>query len=91
MATKHKLEVLKMVDVYSMDLFEDEGVNWQYCKANATFSHKEACEFILHIGTEKDYYKNKIREMKEFGCTRAFIDTYRAAKKKGAVRICFYA
>ena len=30
--------------------FGDENADWKWCMENATFSHREACEFILYIG-----------------------------------------
>jgi hypothetical protein len=75
-------------------LFENHGVDWEYCKKHGTFQHKEACEFVLHIGTERgkgSYVETKITEMKEFGCTHLFMGAYLRAAEQGAVRVLFYA
>ena len=70
--------------------------DWKYCTRNATFMHgsPDACEFIIHIGTdcqEKDsFFKNKLNDMKEAGCSRSFINTYAKVAELGAVRVLFY-
>jgi hypothetical protein len=79
-----------IAEVESSGLFEDDNVNWQYCRAHATFSHREACEFIIHCG-EPSYWKERIKQMKEYGCTKDFIEEYEKAAEAGAVRVLFYA
>lgn len=63
--------------------------NWAYCMSNAVFSHKEACEFILHIGSnkDKDFWQNEVVKMMEALCTPAFVNLYIAAKDAGAIRL----
>jgi hypothetical protein len=84
-----------MVEIGASELFENENVNWQYCMKHATFSHKEACEFILHIGDkdcyEKSHAERTLEEMRDFGCTVEFIRCYEEAVKMGATRVLFYA
>lgn len=71
----------------------DQDINWKFLNQEATFSHKEACEFILHIGTgsEDQHSGHVIHKMKEFGCTDDFINAYIAAEKAGATRVMFWA
>jgi hypothetical protein len=71
--------------------FNDDDTNWQYCRDNATFSHRESCEFILHtfLG-EDEYFESNINEMKSLGCTEDFIKTYRDARLCGASRVLFW-
>ena len=76
-------------------LFAGENINWKYCVAHATFIHRDedACEFILHIGGEpegENHADDIIAEMKEYGCTPAFIDAYTEARDAGALRVLFY-
>lgn len=80
----------ELAEIDATEFFEDESVNWQYCMCHATFSHKEACEFIIHSG-DAEFVNHRSEEMKEFGCTKDFIDAYRKAAKQGAIRILFYA
>lgn len=76
--------------------FEDSDVNWTWCKDNATFLHKEACEFIIHIGewdiqdSLPEFARGTIKDMKEAGCTADFIATYDKAARSGAVRVLFW-
>lgn len=80
-----------MVEIESSTLFRGENINWQYCKEHATFAHKEACEFIIHIGDDYDDWNRKIEEMKDYGCTTEFVRAYEDAARMGAVRVLFYA
>jgi hypothetical protein len=91
MACRHDMAVSVLMEIEATDLFRDENVNWRYCKAHATFSHKEACEFVLHIGDEDEYMQSKIDEMLEFGCTIEFVRCYEKAAKMGATRVLFWA
>lgn len=72
--------------------FKGEDIDWLYLRAHAAFVHQEACEFILHIGSEldkSDYVEEITFEMKEFGCSSEFIQTYLDAVASGAVRVIF--
>lgn len=82
-----------LVEVESTALFEAENVNWRYCVEHATFTHKDACEFILHIYArdEEEHHLDKIQKMVEFGCTAPFVAAYVEARKLGAERVLFYA
>lgn len=70
--------------------------NWMYCNEHATFSHREACEFILHIGIDPnveagdEHWRHVVDEMKTFGCTQEFIQAYLDAKDAGAMRVMFW-
>jgi hypothetical protein len=78
--------------------FEEDDDDWRYCLEHANFSHREACEFILHVGEDPqryfsgltEYASTTIREMTEFGCSKPFIDAYVAAAKAGAIRVLFW-
>lgn len=78
-----------MAEIEASAFFPDENVNWKYCVEHATFAHRDACEFIIHAG-ETDYVHNKAEQMKNFGCTPAFIDAYLLAAASGAIRVLFY-
>ena len=78
-----------MAEVEASEFFEDESVNWRYCKEQAAFSHRHACEFILHCGNDV-FTKRTVEDMKAFGCTTNFIDAYIAAAAAGATRVLFY-
>ena len=79
-----------MVEVDAAQLFADESKDWEFCKEFATYSHYEACEFILHIGP-KDYSDHRIKEMEEFGCSAGLINAYKAARESWATNVLFYA
>jgi hypothetical protein len=94
-----KPEESKLVEVDATDLFEmlvDGGQrNWDFCDQHAQFSHREACEFIVHVGSdftgECSIYARTIAQMRESRCTEEFIATYVAAKEAGAIRVLYYA
>jgi hypothetical protein len=81
-----------MFDVYWV--FEDGDTDHEYCKKYATFTHNNACEFILHIGSDlhedDSFYANQLRRMKKGKCSKQFIKTYKKAAKRGATRVLFY-
>ena len=62
------VETLTIIDVDATDLFADESKDWRYCAENASFQHKEACEFMLYVGFEDDEdFERRLREMKAHG------------------------
>lgn len=69
--------------------FDEEDPNWHWCLAHATFTHRDACEFVLHIGSDS-YWQRQADEMRSGGCTAEFVDAYLTAKNAGAVRVIFY-
>jgi len=69
--------------------FDDEDPNWIWCMAHASFAHREACEFILYIGSD-DHSSLHVEHMRKGGCTDDFVAAYLAAKDAGAVRVIFY-
>jgi hypothetical protein len=79
-----------VAEIEASDLFEDESINWKYCRCHATFSHKEACEFIIHSG-DPEFVENTVDEMVSFGCTKDFIESYKLAAASGAVRVLFWS
>lgn len=95
MATAYNLSVLVEVDATELFGSSDDNPNWRFCNERASFSHKEACEFIVHVGENPDregsYFQLKVAEMREFGCTEDFIEAYTVAKKLGAERVLFHA
>ena len=85
-----------VAEVDASALFAGDSLNWKYCKEHATFVHRDedACEFILHIGGgpgSESYADTIITQMKEYGCTPAFIDAYTKARGAGALRVLFHA
>ena len=78
-----------MAEVEASEFFPDENVNWNYCMEHATFSHRDACEFIIHSG-DPEFVKHTATQMKNFGCTPAFRDAYLLAAASGAIRVLFY-
>lgn len=82
------------------DFGDIEDPNWMYCNEEATFSHREACEFILHIGQEVPgavdtgedaHWRFIVDNMKKAGCTPDFIQAYLDAKDAGAMRVMFWS
>lgn len=86
---KHRFEEEKLLSL-EWD-FEEGDSDWNYCVAQATFSHKEACEFILHCGAGNDGHAEfMVKTMITAGCSPAFMEAYLAAKDAGAVRVLFW-
>lgn len=81
-----------MAEIDATGFFEDESVNWEWCVANATFVHKDACEFIVHAGAGVSSMVESIAaSTRAFGCTGDFIAAYEQNAKAGAVRVLFFA
>lgn len=74
--------------------FEEGDADHEFCKKNASFTHVEACEFVLHIGQdtheEDSHFNVMLRKMKEEKCSEDFIEQYRQAGELGAIRAIFY-
>ena len=83
------MKITKLAEVYADKLFGEDNINWQWCVQEANFIHQRACEFIIHIGNP-DYWEERVKEMRAFGCTEDFIQAYLAAKNAGAMRVLFY-
>lgn len=83
--------VSPLLEIEASELIGCENVNWRYCKQHATFAHidPDACEFILQIGI-KEFFMDRVQEMKQYGCTTAFIEAYTQAWRAGATRVLFY-
>jgi hypothetical protein len=85
-----------LAEVEASALFAGENINWRYCVEHANFQHRDgdACEFILHIGGgpgSEDHPDSVITEMKKYGCTPAFVQSYEDARDAGAMRVLYYA
>lgn len=80
-----------LVEVEASDLFVDDGPNWKWCIQNATFTHKEECEFILYVPEETEYFLAEVESMKAGGCTPEFIKAYEDARKLGAAKVLFWS
>ncbi len=88
MKTRTTFSILAEVD--ATELFAGESINWKYCAEHATFVHRDACKFILHIGMRSENYADTIiAEMREYGCTPDFIEAYTEARDAGALRVLF--
>lgn len=72
--------------------FEDEeDPDWRFCMTRASFSHRDACEFILHCGNSlDDHVEFVVADMKMFGCSPDFIEAYQEAAKAGATRLLLW-
>jgi hypothetical protein len=91
----HRLTVepLLLLDVDATDLFDGESIDWKYCVENASFAHKDACEFILYIGWEADSeeFDDKIREMTSYGCSEDLIALVKMANTQQASCLMLHA
>lgn len=100
----HKLRDVSIdvvVEVDATHLFHssdgETNANWAWCEANATFKHRDACEFVVYIPTASDLVdvqaslNERAERMLNEGCTRAFVQAYLDAAKAGAAYVLFYA
>ena len=78
-----------MAEIEASEFIGEENDNWKWCVKNATFSHNEGCEFIIHCG-DGDFTKFKAESMLKGGCSKEFVDAYKLAAASGAVRVLFY-
>lgn len=86
----NKFEASVMVEIEWP--FKDGSPDHKFCLDRAAFAHREACEFILHIGAKnEDFWSNMAADMQSNGCSKKFINAYLAAKDLGAIRVLFYA
>lgn len=77
--------------------FNGEDADWQWLNANANFAHRDACEFIVHVGSDNvdstnlsEYARNTAKAMQQGGCSAKLITTYLREAKRGAERILFW-
>lgn len=82
-----KLTVRPMVEVDADFLFENESENWKWCLDNATFTHREACEFIIHLGKDTIFEPS----FKKYGCSKEFSRLIAQARAAGAEWLLLYA
>lgn len=84
-----------LVEIDATDLFEGENTNWHWCVDNATLAHRDACEFVLHVGHDPDAddspFRRTIARLAESGCTDEFLLACRDAARLGAAWVLFYA
>ena len=80
----------KLLDVDASDLFEDESPDWKYCIEHATFSHREACEFMLYIGDDTSAEVLRAH-MSTNGCSQDFLALVELATKRKAVWLMLHA
>ena len=82
-----------MAEIEASEFFtndqQDETPDWHWCNKNATFSHNDACEFIIHCG-DKEFAESKAERMLKGGCSKEFVSAYKLAAASGAVRVLFY-
>ena len=91
--TRILIELLGSIE--ATKLLGAENVNWSWCVAHATFTHRDACEFIVYIGSNigdvDSAYRSTLASMREHGCTDAFVSAYTQAARIGALYVMFHA
>lgn len=70
---------------------EGESKDWHLANLHATFSHKEACEFIFWVGSDEESRQRRLEELKELGFSSDFLGEIEAAQKLDFKYLCFYA
>lgn len=71
------------------DTFSD----WSLMNKHATFSHKDACEFIFWIGdpSDNECKTNRLEELKQLEFSSHFLIACYEAQKLGYRYLCFIA
>lgn len=64
----------------------DPASDWSQIQHYCCFSHKEACEFILHLGDDDETIKAY-----EVVLSEAMVEYCRQAQAQGYKYICFYS
>lgn len=100
-STPESYDMTSYAEVDATDLFspqtpEQENVggspDWVYCRDNAIFEHREACEFILWVPPDElGLLAQILLQMLEARCSANFITTYFHLADRGVRKICFYA
>lgn len=70
---------------FEFEGYHNESRDWQLSLKYATFSHKEACEFIFYIGN-----KNSLSTLEANGFSKQFLEVCREVKQKGFKYILMY-
>lgn len=83
---------LIMAEVPADKFFEDDdSVDYRYCSKFASFVHKDACEFMIHLSSNRDErFDYELSAMKEFGCTEGFMEALKTARDSGATWAMLY-
>ncbi len=71
--------------------------DWLWCMEHATFRHKEACEFIIHITHELDdedgepYWKTTLKEMEKGKVSATLRKLFKDAAEARASALLVYS
>lgn len=77
------LSARRVVEFDASDLFDDDS-NLSWCEANATFVHREACEYLLYLPSARPDRRFQLREMRSGGVSDELLAVVRQAHKRGA-------
>jgi hypothetical protein len=69
----------------------DDSSDWVYLNDEATFSHKNACEFILWVPDDRDAFEERLCGMREAGCSPDLIEAFTEARRRGAEKLLIYS
>lgn len=89
---KENLSGLLLLAEYDVhELFADESAAWAYAVEHASFSHKEACEFMFYVGGETQDFLDSLGMHSAQGCPQELISYLKHARDLGATWAMFYA
>ena len=66
--------------------FKGESKDWKLCNRHASFSHKEASEFIFYVGEPQS-----MQAYKDHGFSERFLKVLRSARRNKFKYVCVYA
>jgi hypothetical protein len=70
---------------------EGETEDWRLANLHATFSHKEACEFIFWVGNTPEDREKVKGTYKVLGFSEEFLTEIALAQTLDFTYLCFYA
>lgn len=85
---------MKVCQIDWTEYFNEEDKlagDWALCNKYATFSHKDACEFIFWIGSDRAARLNRYSELAALGFSLNFLTAVKAAQARNFVYLTFYA
>ena len=79
------MKTYKMVEFNAEEIFEDESIDWKYCRDNATYVHSDpgACEFIFYLSKDNfEPFRFLLKKMKDHDCSQELMKVFKEARNK---------
>jgi hypothetical protein len=80
-----------VVEHEASSLFEEDSPDLAWCESNATFSHREACEYLIFLPDNRRDRRTQLRTMTDEGVSADFLAVVRAAHTRNADFLLLFA